>query len=178
MRRLGSRLGVEAMAIYHHFASRDELLSAMGDRLLQPLHDLEPADDWRHACRQFATALRNVAVARPGSFQLLGLQPLDSVASLRPVERLLATLVGEGFSPAEALAIYRAIVSYARGYALPEATGFTVDAATPAGRRRLAALSPAEFPILAGRTEEMAQLSATSAYDLGLDALLAGLAGP
>lgn len=178
MRRLGSRLGVEAMAIYHHFTSRDELLGAIGDRLLQPLHDLELAEDWRQACRQFATALRNVAVARPATFQLLGLQPLDSLASLRPVEGLLAILVGEGFDPANALAIYRAIVSYARGYALAEATGFTVDAASTAGRRRLAALSADEFPILAGRAAELAQLDATGAYNLGLDALLAGLAAP
>ena len=41
MRRLGATLGVEAMAIYHHFDSRDELLAAIGDRLLRPLHELE-----------------------------------------------------------------------------------------------------------------------------------------
>ena len=40
-RKLGAALGVEAMAIYHHFASRDELLNAIGDRLLEPLQELE-----------------------------------------------------------------------------------------------------------------------------------------
>ncbi len=37
MRRLGSELGVEGMAIYHHFQGREELLAAIGDRLLEPL---------------------------------------------------------------------------------------------------------------------------------------------
>jgi AcrR family transcriptional regulator len=129
MRRLGSRLGVEGMAIYHHFASRDELLSAIGDRLLEPLQTLELGDDWREGCRRFATTLRDIAVAQPATFQLLGLQPLDTPASLQPVERLVGVLVARGFSPPEALGIYRATVSYARGYALAEATGFTVDAA-------------------------------------------------
>jgi AcrR family transcriptional regulator len=178
MRRLGSRLGVEGMAIYHHFDSRDDLLSAIGDRLLEPLHKLELGDDWREACRHFATTLRDIAVAQPATFQLLGLRPLDTPASLRPVERLVSVLVAQGFSPPEALAIYRVTVSYARGYALAEATGFTVDAARPVARQRLAALPRREFPILAGRAEELAQLDADSAYQLGLDALLCGLAGP
>ena len=178
MRRLGSKLGVEGMAIYHHFDSRDELLSAIGDRLLEPLHTLELGDDWREACRRFATTLRDIAVAQPATFQLLGLQPLDTPASLRPVERLVSVLVAQGFGPPQALAIYRATVSYARGYALAEATGFTVDAARPAARQRLAALPRTDFPILAGRARELAELDADSAYELGLDALLCGLGGP
>ncbi len=178
MRRLGSELGVEGMAIYHHFQGRDELLAAMGDRLLEPLHELELGDDWRDACRRFAIALRDIAVIRPATFQLLGLQPLDTRAALEPVERLLGVLVGVGFGPAEALGTYRATVSYARGYALAEATGFTVDASRPAGRERLAALPLSEFPILAGQAGELAKLDADSAFTLGLDALLFGLGGP
>ena len=178
MRRLGSRLGVEAMAIYHHFASRDELLNAIGDRLLEPLQDLELGDDWREACRRFAAALRDLAVAQPAVFQLLGLQPFDTARSLEPVERLLSVLVKRGFSPSTALAIYRATVSYARGYALAEATGFTVDAARPAGRRRLTALRRSRFPILAGRADELAELDADAAYEFGLHALLSGFADP
>jgi AcrR family transcriptional regulator len=178
MRRLGAGLGVEAMAIYHHFASRDELLTAIGDRLLRPLHELECSEDWREACRRFAVALRGIAVARPATFALLGLQPFDTPVSLDPVERLLGVLVKHGFAPAQALAIYRATVSYARGYALAEATGFTVDATRPDGRRRLASLPAGEFPILAGRAREIASLDADTGYELGLEALLSGFPEP
>jgi AcrR family transcriptional regulator len=178
MRRLGSELGVEGMAIYHHFEGREELLAAIGDRLLEPLHELDLGKDWRDACRRFAIALRDIAVARPATFQLLGLQPLDTTAALEPVERLLGVLVGVGFRPAEALGAYRATVSYARGYALAEATGFTVDAARPDGRKRLAALPVSAFPILAGEADELARLDANSAFTVGLDALLLGLGGP
>jgi AcrR family transcriptional regulator len=34
IRRLGSKLGVEGRAFYHHFDNRDDLLSAIGERLL------------------------------------------------------------------------------------------------------------------------------------------------
>ncbi|MGA9857322.1 MAG: TetR/AcrR family transcriptional regulator C-terminal domain-containing protein [Solirubrobacteraceae bacterium] len=175
MRRLGARLGVEGMALYHHFSNRDELLGAIADELLAPLNQLDPSDDWCEACRRFATALRSVAVRRPATFQLVGLQPFDSPSALRPVERLLEVLVRTGFPPHRALGIYRAIVSYARGYALAEATGFTVDATQPAGRERLRALPPDEFPILTGHAAELAALRADDAYLLGLDAMLRGL---
>lgn len=178
MRRLGSRLGVEAMAIYHHFESREALLARMGEWLLEPLQALELGVDWRGACRRFAMALRDVAVSYPATFALLGLQPLDTPALLRPVERLLGVLVAGGFGPAEALAVYRATVSYARGYALAEATGFTVDAARAGGRQRLEALAGDEFPILAGRARDLAELRPDAAFELGLDALLGGLGDP
>lgn len=178
MRRLGSELGVEGMAIYHHFRNRDELVTAIGDRLLQPLDELQLGTDWRDACRRYATALRDVAVARPATFQLLGLRPLDSPAALRPVERLLGVLVDAGFSTTQALATYRAMASYARGYALAEAGGFTVDAAHPAARERLAALPPSDFPILGGQAQALADLDPDSAFDRGLEAILFGLGGP
>ena len=178
MRRLGSALGVEAMAIYHHFANREELLRAIGDRMLERLGELDFSADWRDACRRFATVLREVAVAQPATFQLLGMRPLDSPTALRPVERLLGVLITAGFSPIEALGIYRATVSYSRGYALAETTGFTVDAAQFTGRRRLAELPQKEFPILAGRARELAGLTSDAAFVLGLEGLLTGLPDP
>ncbi len=178
MRRLGAELGVEGMALYHHVAGRDELLRAIGDRLREPLHDLQLTDDWRAACWRFATALRDIASARPATFRLVGMQPFDTPRSLRPVERLLGVLVAQGFGPADALGVYRAVASYARGYALAEATGFTVDLAQPSGRERLSALAPDEYPILAGRAQELAALDADSGYERGLRALLDGLPNP
>lgn len=174
MRRLGGALGVEAMAIYHHFKGREDLLAAIAQRLLEPLGELEFAGDWRQACEAFATRLRDVAVARPSTFQLVGMQPLGA-ASLGPVERLLEVLVAAGFDPGTALAVYRATVSYARGYALAEATGFTVDAAGGPGLERLRALSVEEFPVLAGRTAQLINVDADRAFKLGIRALLRGI---
>ena len=176
MRRLGGRLGVEGMAIYHHFDSRDELVKAIGERLLSPLHELDLGDEWTEACRRFASALRDIALAHPATFQLVGLQPFDTPASLQPVERLLQVLISSRFTLGKALGVYRATVSFARGYALAEATGFTVDAERPAGRRRLATLPADEFPILTGHIEDLARLDADAGWTLGLEALLTGLA--
>ena len=158
--------------------SQRELLRAIADRLLEPLRDLEATDDWRETCRRFAGALRGIAKARPASFRLVGLEPFDTAESLQPVERFLGALVAAGFAVPEALGIYRAVVSYARGYALAEASGFTVDAANAKARERLRTLDRRSFPILAGRTRQLAQLDADSAYEFGLSALVNGLPNP
>jgi AcrR family transcriptional regulator len=177
MRRLGAALGVEGMAIYHHFAGREDLLGGLADRLLRPLGELELGSDWRGACRVFAAGLRRIAVAHPATFKLVALEPLGD-DPLRPVERLLEILIGAGFDPRGALAIYRATVSYARGYALAEATGFTVDAAAPGGLERLRALPVDQFPILGGCAGELVELDADRAFEVGLRALLTGLEEP
>ena len=177
MRRLGGALGVEGMAIYHHFEGRDDLLAAIAERLFEPLQDAGLDGDWRGSCAAFAIRLREIALARAATFALVGLQPFGQ-ASLIPVERLVSILVSAGFDPATALAIYRATVSYARGYALAEATGFTVDAAGAEGLQRLRTLNVEEFPVLAGRAAELIELDPDRAFRLGLDALLRGLDEP
>jgi len=178
MRRLGSELGVEGMALYHYVEGRDELVRAIGERLLEPLNGVDVAGGWRCVSDRFASALRAIAVMYPATFRLIGLEPLDTPASLRPVERLLGALVADGFDVCDALAVYRALAAYARGYALAEATGFTVDAAGARGWERLSGLSAGEFPILSGRVHDLARLDADRGFRVGLDALLDGLPGP
>jgi AcrR family transcriptional regulator len=175
MRALGRELGVEAMSLYNHVPGRDELLEGLGELLMAELH-LAPSTDWQATCREFAAHLRAVALAHPATFSLIGLRPLRSATALAPVEQLLGNLVAAGATPDAALTMYRALASYARGYALAEVTGFTVDASTPAGRRPLRALPRGQFPILRDRLKELAVVRSEPAFVAGLDALLAGFA--
>lgn len=175
MRRLGHELGVEAMSIYNHVPSRDALLDGISDLLMTRVTGPHAGTPWRRACRDFAIELRSIAVEAPQAFQLIGLRPLCTAAALAPIERLLECLVEAGAQPARALAIYRALASYARGYALAEATGFTIDASTPNGLVPLRTLRTDAFPILRGRAAELAALAPDDGFDLGLEALLDGL---
>jgi AcrR family transcriptional regulator len=175
MRRLGDELGVEAMSIYNHVPSRDALLDGISELLMARLTGPRPGTPWRTACRDFAHDLRSVALDAPEAFQLIGLRPMSSAAALAPIERLLQCLVDAGARPPRALAIYRALASYARGYALAEATGFTIDASTPTGLVPLRTLREDEFPILRGRAGDLAALAPDDGFDLGLEALLDGL---
>lgn len=175
MRRLGAELGVEAMSLYHHVPNRDAVLSGMAERLMSQLQPPPAGAGWQDAGEWFARQLRVVATTSPQTFALTAMRPLRASAALEPVEALLAALVRDGATPAGALVAYRALASYARGYALAEVVGFTVDASTTDGEEALAGLDHVDFPVLGGRREELRGVRSDRAFDVGLQALIDGL---
>lgn len=177
MRRLGAELGVEAMSLYHHVPNRDAVLDGIAEQLMSRLQPPVAGSGWQDAGEWFARQLRVVATTSPQTFALTAMRPLRSAVALRPVEALLETFVRDGATPAAALVAYRALASYARGYALGEVVGFTVDAASAPGRDVLSELDAGAFPILNGEVPALRDLDADRAFDLGLRALTDGLAG-
>src|SRR3712207_904435 len=58
MRRLGERLGVEAMSLYKHVANKEALLDGMVDAVFAEVHLPPPGAPWRAAMHDRALALR------------------------------------------------------------------------------------------------------------------------
>jgi AcrR family transcriptional regulator len=117
MRRLGSALGVEAMAIYHHYASKEAVLDAVAARLSQALHPAEfPADaPWEDRLRLIWTWFRDRLKEHPNALPLLFTRPVLSRGDLTGTEALLQALLDAGLSPREAVDAWRALGSYAIG---------------------------------------------------------------
>ena len=71
MRKLGQRLGVEAMSLYNHVANKDDLLDGMIDVVFSEI-DL-PASDagWRTAMRQRAASVREALARHPWATGLM-----------------------------------------------------------------------------------------------------------
>ena len=175
MRRLAEELGVAAMSLYHHVHSRDDLLDGLSELLVAEIvvpegGDVPPGE----ALRRFAHGVRGVANAHPAAFQLVGMRPLRTPAALVPVEAALSALRRSGLPDDEAVHAYRALVSYARGFALAEIAGFTLESAPPTG-----ALPPAPidaFPSIRALSPWLDDAGARDpAFEFGLGALLAGI---
>src|SRR4051812_44183219 len=69
-RRLGAELGADPTAAYRHFRNKDELLLALGDRLLGEAVDptiaaIPAGAGWRTHLRLSAHSLRNTLVRHP-----------------------------------------------------------------------------------------------------------------
>lgn len=65
MRRLGQELGVEAMSLYNHVASKEDLLGGMVDVVVGEI-DPAPADgDWKTALRNRILSARRTMVRHP-----------------------------------------------------------------------------------------------------------------
>jgi AcrR family transcriptional regulator len=176
MRRLGSEMGVEAMSLYRHVSSKDALLDGIGEQLMAE-HEIGPdGQDWAVAATSFALAVRAIARAHPAAFELVGLRALNTVDAMRPVEALLAALRQGGFRPDRAVAAFRLISGYARGYALTEIAGFTLATGGRGNERLTGDKLPAEaFPAIHALARELASESPDEDFRAGIETILTGL---
>ncbi|MCM2388144.1 TetR/AcrR family transcriptional regulator [Streptomyces albipurpureus] len=120
MRALAGRLGVEAMSLYNHVRSREDLLDRMVDNVFGRIDPPPSATDWRTAMRHRARSVRTVLLDHPWALSLLNSRSRPGPATLRHLDAVLGTLRGGGFSVAMTVRAISAIDSYIHGFILQE----------------------------------------------------------
>lgn len=117
MRRIAQLLDVWPMSLYRYFHDKDELLEALGEAAAAAI-ELPPArGGWRERLRALLTQARAAMEGHPAGTRLR-LAPDAAPAGRRVSDAATAILVGAGFHPDEAARAARALLSYARGFAL------------------------------------------------------------
>lgn len=189
MRRLGERLGVEAMSLYRYVNGREDLLEAVVDRLVSRLH-LEdgtrfgPADGWQAYLQWLAHAVRDLADEHPNAFPLVAtrhpaapwLRP--PLRSLRVVEEFLENLTSRGFGDEAAVTAYRQFSSFLLGHLLLEVAGR--GGSTPAGAEELdqgggdvggrdAEVDVADYPLLVRMRPMLSRYEADAEFEAALE---------
>lgn len=140
MRRLGQRLGVEAMSLYRYVDGREALLNGVVNQVtaglaIDPHRPLLPSDGWHAFLQDVATQVRGIALAHPRVFPLVATRS-PSAPWLRPplrsldlVESFLEGLLHRGFDDAGAVAAYRAFSSFLLGHLLLEVSALGAETA-------------------------------------------------
>jgi AcrR family transcriptional regulator len=104
MRKLAERLGMTPMAAYHHVKSKEELLEAVGARVLQEAYAKEPPgsdETWEAHVRANAHSVFNALMPYPGLATFLLDRPIGR--NLRtPRHRTVEMLEEAGLSTREA----------------------------------------------------------------------------
>ena len=83
MRRLGERLGVEAMSLYRYVPGKEDLLDAVVESLVMKMDwDGEvlasPRDGWQDFLQRLAHGVRRVALEHPKAFPLVASRPPEA----------------------------------------------------------------------------------------------------
>lgn len=190
MRRLGTELGVEAMALYRYASSKDALLDGLVEALYLSLEERLSAGpdkdaDWRAGLHRIARATYDVCLAHPQAVPLLATRLLAVPLARRPAavlrdhERVLALLREAGFEETTASAVFRAFTAWLLGYVTVELRPMVdnPDETDPAFRLGLHRLSPRELPTLRETAAALAERGGPEGLAAGLDALLDGLTG-
>ena len=122
MRKLGEALGVEAMSLYNHVASKSDLLDGMIDIVFGEI-DLPSGDgDWKVAMRRRAISARQVLHRHPWAIGLMESRTSPGPATLRHHDAVLGCLRRAGFSIQLTAHAYSLLDCYIYGFALLEAS--------------------------------------------------------
>jgi TetR/AcrR family tetracycline transcriptional repressor len=173
MRKLGAELGVEAMSLYNHVPNKGALLDGMVEVLLGELDIPSESEGWEDRIREAYRAFRRLAHEHPNVFPLLVVRPPDTMDGVWLVEEFLKTLREAGFDPETSLYAFRALSSYASGYAIAEIRGFAME---PAGSRLGASTLPREdFPSIHELDGRLETVDHDAEFEFGLGLIIAGL---
>lgn len=160
MRAVASNLDCGTMSLYTHVENRDDLESAIVDRLISELDVpsiIDSAGDrWDHLLEQLMLAYFEVAVAHPQTFELLALAPAENSEVNAHLDSIAEHLIELGHSPYEARAAIEACDAFATGYLLMRTRPVRADST--------AAL------------DESVTTEALAGYEDGMRILFAGLA--
>ena len=171
MRGLGSALRVEAMALYHHFPSKGELLDAVMERLLAEAELPEPGSmPPLERLRRFVRSYRQIAVRHPQAFILLSARRFNTDAAFELYERILGTLAEAGFDAELSARFFRLVGYYTGGAGLAEvASRAQGPDATPV---RLESFADAErFPRVAAIAPYLRVGKLEGVFEFGLDVI-------
>jgi AcrR family transcriptional regulator len=120
MRKLAQELGVEAMSLYHHMASKEAILDGIVDVVFGEI-ELPSGDvGWREAMRRRAVSAREALRRHPWATALMESRATPGPANLRHHDAVLGILRNAGFSVELAAHAFAALDSYLYGFALQE----------------------------------------------------------
>jgi AcrR family transcriptional regulator len=118
MRKLGQELGVEAMALYYHFASKDEVLDGSVDLVFSEIDLPASGADWKTAMRQRAISVRDVLSRHRWAIGLMESRANPGPANLRHHDAVIGSLRAAGFDMEMTAHAYSLLDSYIYGFAL------------------------------------------------------------
>jgi AcrR family transcriptional regulator len=126
--KLGRALGTDPTAVYRHFASKDDLVLAIADRLIEESSaGLVPGDCWLATLAESTRRLRSTYLAHPAAASLSAYRTTQGPAEMRIVNIIIGAVLEAGFEGAEAATVYRAIGEFALSWAGCEAAFLALD---------------------------------------------------
>jgi AcrR family transcriptional regulator len=181
MRKLGAQLGVEAMSLYRHVKSKEDLLSGLADLVFAEVEVDEPgATEWRTAMRDRAHSHRAAMRRHRWAIGLMEGRMQPGPASLRVHDATLGILREAGFPFRAAVHANSVLDAYVYGFALQErGLPALADGATAEVMREQAREVPEvrDYPYLVEAMGEFADAGYDydAEFSFGLELLLDGI---
>lgn len=180
MRKVGQALGVEAMALYYHFANKERVLDGIVDLVFGEIELPATDTDWKNAMRQRAIAVRDALMRHRWAIGLMESRTNPGPANLRHHDAVIGSLRAGGFDMAATATAYSLLDSYVYGFALTKMNLPFEDTAdiVEMSETMLAPFAPGEYQNLTDFITEHAMqpdYDYADEFERGLDVILDGI---
>jgi TetR/AcrR family tetracycline transcriptional repressor len=123
MRRIAGELGLQPSALYHHFASKQELLAAVADELLRRGERTDDvAVSWDVQVVALSHELRDAMLAYRDGAELIATVHAFGLGARRPADRIAAAIGSAGVDDALARVAAMTVLHFVFGHVSDEQT--------------------------------------------------------
>lgn len=178
MRNLAQALKVEAMSLYNHVASKEEILSGLVELVVDEIQLPALGGEWKAAMRQRAHSAHEVLMRHPWATMLFVSRVNIGPNMLRYVDRTIGLLREAGFSYAMADHAWNALDAYLYGFTFHKLNFPLVPEEYAAQAKHfLHMIPPEKSPYLNGMSQEIIAGRHDGVHHLGfgLELILDGL---
>jgi AcrR family transcriptional regulator len=179
--KLGRALGADPTAVYRHFPSKDDLVLAIADALIEEATAGESSQGcWAGSLADGIRQLRRTYLAHPAAAALSACRTTQRPAEMRAVNGLIGSVLAAGFEGAEAARVCRALGDFALYWAGSEAMFFALDVTAQqkdrtAWTRAYLTASQEEFPHIWQVRDELPKVADDDIFEKILSLVITGL---
>jgi AcrR family transcriptional regulator len=177
MRNVGRALRVEAMSLYNHVASKDDLLDGIVDLVTEEYAVPTPGGSWKAELRRSAISAHEALRRHPWAGAIMESRLEPGPARLRYLDAVVGVLREAGFAMPIVARAFMALDSQVYGFTLQEQAMPLSPETSSDLAAGFAAQLPDGFPNLRAMAEMVARQpnAAAADFEFGLDLVLDGL---
>jgi AcrR family transcriptional regulator len=171
MRAVAQSIDASPMALYRYFATKNDLVAALLDRVLGRVPAIPETDDWSEDLRAFARAHEEVLAHHPWAIAGLFRNPDPGPGAAVTGEQVFRILARGGLTGERAVAAFSAIIALNYGWSAfhsPDSSPAQIEAG-------MLALPPDAFPHTRAVAGPLARYADQANYDRALDLVIAGI---
>jgi len=179
MRKLGQKLGFEAMSLYNHVANKDDVLDGILDLVLAETAPPSSSEDWDTAIRESAVSVHEALTRHSWACPLLMEPGRIRPARLRYMDLLLGRLREAGFSSETTYTAYHVLDGHIFGFSLWETSHtYTAEDVSKLEAKFAQTITADAFPYLHEHAQQHFDEGPhheVRAFEFGLDLIVDGL---
>ena len=179
--KLGRALGADPTAVYRHFASKDDLVLAIADRLNEETAaGYTPSDCWVETLAEGMRRTRTTYLAHPAAASLSAYRITQGPGEMHMIDIFVGAALAAGFEGAEAALVYRALADFCLYWAGCEASFLALDEQLQkndhsAWTRAYLAVDRADYPNIWQIRTELPDVRDDDIFETVLSFVVAGL---